>query len=118
MRKWIKPRLKNRCVKCYPHSRPMKLVERYTDFEEITPIMIHKFIEKIVVHGRETPMVQSSPQRIEIHLNFIGEYELPNAEREPTPEELAEQERIGKERVHLYKNTPQIEPMSTSGYFT
>jgi hypothetical protein len=30
---------------------------------------------------------------VEIHLNFIGEYELLNAECEPTPEELAEQER-------------------------
>ena len=35
---------------------------------------------------------------MEIHLNFIGEYELPNAEREPTQEEIAEQERIEKER--------------------
>ena len=60
--------------------------------------MIHEFIEKVVVHERETPMVQSSPQRVEIHLNFIGEYELPNAEREPTPEEIAEQERLEKER--------------------
>jgi hypothetical protein len=79
-------------------ERFMKLVERYTDFEEITSIMIHEFIEKVVVHERETPMVQSSPQRVEIHLNFIGEYELPNAEREPTPEEIAEQERLEKER--------------------
>jgi hypothetical protein len=31
----------------------MKLVERYTDFEEITPVMIHEFVEKIVVHERE-----------------------------------------------------------------
>ena len=29
---------------------------------------------------------------------FIGEFELPNAEREPTPEEIAEQERVAKER--------------------
>ena len=42
--------------------------------------------------------VKSSPQQIERHLNFIGEFELPNAEREPTPEEIAEQERIAKER--------------------
>ena len=54
----------------------MKLVERYTDFEEITPAMIREFIEKIVVHAKESHYVQSSPQRVEIHLNFIGEIEL------------------------------------------
>jgi hypothetical protein len=69
-------------------ERFMKLVERYTDFEEITPTMIREFIEKIVVHERETPMVQSSPQKVEIHLNFIGEVEFLNAEREPTAEEF------------------------------
>ena len=68
-------------------ERFMKLVERYTGFEEITPIMIHEFVEKIVVHSKENQYVQSSPQRIEIHLNFIGEFELPNTEQETTPEE-------------------------------
>ena len=72
----------------------MKLVERYTYFEEITPIMIRGFIEKIVVHAKENQYVQSSPQRVEIHLNFIGEVAFLNTEREPTPEELAAQERI------------------------
>ena len=43
-------------------ERFMKLVERYTDFEEITPIMIHEFVEKIVVHAKENQYVQSSPQ--------------------------------------------------------
>jgi hypothetical protein len=38
-------------------GRFMKLMERCTDFEEITPVIIHEFIEKIVVHEREMPMV-------------------------------------------------------------
>ena len=76
----------------------MKLVEHYTDFEEIMPVMIHKFVEKIVVHAKESQYVKSSPQQIEIHLNFIGEVEFLNAESELTPEEIAEQERIEKER--------------------
>ncbi|MDR0324622.1 MAG: DUF4368 domain-containing protein [Oscillospiraceae bacterium] len=46
-------------------ERFMKLVERYTDFEEITPVMIREFIEKIVVQERDMPMVQSSPQKAE-----------------------------------------------------
>ncbi|MCL2084843.1 MAG: DUF4368 domain-containing protein, partial [Oscillospiraceae bacterium] len=50
--------------------------------------------EKIVVHAKENQYVKSSSQQIEIHLNFIGEIEFLNAESEPTPEEIAEQERI------------------------
>jgi DNA invertase Pin-like site-specific DNA recombinase len=95
-------------------ERFMKLVERYTDFEEITPIMIHEFVEKIVVHSREKPMVQSSPQKVEIHLNFIGEFELPNVEREPTAEELAEQERLEKERE---RNRVRYIKRKADGYY-
>jgi len=58
--------------------------------------------------------VQSSPQRIEIHLNFIGEFELPNAEREATPEELAEQERIEKVRVY---DRQRYQKRKAAGYY-
>jgi len=85
-------------------ERFMKLVERYTDFEEITPIMVHEFIEKIVVHAKENLYVKTSPQKVEIHLNFIGEYELPDAGYQLTPEELAEQERKEKERERYRRN--------------
>ena len=92
----------------------MKLVERYTDFEEITPIMIREFIEKIVVHSKENQYVQSSPQRVEIHLNFIGEVAFLNTEYEPTPEELAEQERVEKERE---RNRLRYLQRKESGYY-
>jgi ssDNA-binding Zn-finger/Zn-ribbon topoisomerase 1 len=95
-------------------ERFMKLVERYTDFEEITPLMIREFVEKIVVHAKENQYVQSSPQRVEIHLNFIGEFEFLNAEREPTPEELAEQERVEKERE---RNRLRYLKRKESGYY-
>ena len=95
-------------------ERFMKLVERYTGFEEITPIMIHEFVEKIVVHSKENQYVQSSPQRIEIHLNFIGEFELPNAEREATPEELAEQKRIEKVREY---DRQRYQKRKAAGYY-
>jgi hypothetical protein len=95
-------------------ERFMKLVERYTDFEEITPIMIREFIEKIVVHSKESQYVQSSPQRVQIHLNFIGELELHNGERELTPEEMAEQERREKEREY---NRQRYLKRKASGYY-
>jgi hypothetical protein len=95
-------------------ERFMKLVERYVDFEEITPAMIHEFVEKIVVHAKDERYVKTSSQRVEIHLNFIGEFELPSAEREPTPEELAEQERVEKEREY---NRRRYLKRKANGYY-
>jgi len=85
-------------------ERFMKLVERYTVFEEITPVMIHEFVEKIVVHAKENQYVKSSPQKVEIHLNFIGEFALPDLEYFPSPEEIAERERKEKERERYRRN--------------
>lgn len=96
-------------------ERFMKLSERYTDFEEIPPVMIREFVEKIVLHAKDERYVKTSSQRVEIHLNFIGEFELPDAEREPTPEELAEQERAEKERE---RNRLRYLKRKASGYYS
>ena len=85
-------------------ERFLKLVERYTDFEEITPVMIHEFVEKIVIHAKEDKYVKSSSQKVEIHLNFIGEIAMPDIECVPTAEETAEQERKEKERERYRRN--------------
>ena len=78
----------------------IKLVERYTDFTEITVTMLNEFIEKIVVHERDVKGAIDSPQTVEIHLNFIGEYIPPTMERKnPTPISEAEQEEILKRRA-------------------
>lgn len=51
---------------------------------------------------------------MEIHLNFIGEFELPDAERESTQEELAEQERVEKERE---RNRQRYLKRKANGYY-
>ena len=100
--------LKAALEKCEDESeradRFLKLVERYTDFDEITPAMIHEFIEKIIIHAKEDRYVKSSPQKIEIHLNFVGELTLPDMEYTPTAEEIKEQERKEKERERYRRN--------------
>jgi len=58
--------------------------------------------------------VKTSSQRVEIHMNFIGEAEFLNAECEPTPEELAEKERIEKERE---RNRLRYLKRKKSGYY-
>ena len=54
----------------------MELTRRYTDFTELTPAMLHEFIEKVVVHEAD----KSSgirEQRIDIYLNYIGQFDVP-----------------------------------------
>jgi hypothetical protein len=85
-------------------ERFIKLVNRYTNFDELTPTMIHEFIEKIVVHERDNERVHTSPQKVEIHLNFIGEFEIPDTESQPTAEDIAIEERRAKDRERYRRN--------------
>jgi DNA invertase Pin-like site-specific DNA recombinase len=60
-----------------------ELVNRYTDFEEMTVQMLNEFVEKIIVHERDRRGAIDTSQKVEIHLNFIGEYEVPKDAIDP-----------------------------------
>lgn len=61
--------------------------------------MINEFVEKIVVHERDRKGSQTSKQKIEIYFNFIGNYELPQAElSDEEKQKLEEEERKNKEK--------------------
>jgi len=83
----------------------IKLVERYTDFTEITVTMLHECIEKIVVHERDRKGAIDSPQTVEIHFNFIGEFMPPSmvTEKEVAQLSEAEQEEILQRRAGYRK---------------
>ena len=54
----------------------MELTRRYTDFTELTPAMLHEFVEKVVVHEADkTNGVRE--QRVDIYLNYIGQFDVP-----------------------------------------
>ena len=77
----------------------IKLVERYTDFIELSQTMLHELIEKVVVHEHDRKGAVDSPQTVEIHLNYIGEFMPPMSKKKAlTPKEQAEQEAILKRR--------------------
>jgi hypothetical protein len=76
-----------------------ELVNRYTDFTELTPVIIHEFIEKIVVHER-VDRFSHTPQQVDVHFNFIGEFVSPHADPEPTEEELAAQKKAERNREY------------------
>ena len=83
-------------------DRFMELAQRYTDFSELTPVMINEFIEKIIVHAPDKSSGERV-QEVEIYLNFIGRFDAPMPEL--TEEEIAEQERQRKKRAANRKSS-------------
>ena len=77
---------------------------RYENFDELTTTMINEFVEKIIVHERDSKGSQTSKQKIEIYFNFIGNYEPPKEElSEEEMQKLREEEekeRARKDRLH------------------
>jgi hypothetical protein len=79
-------------------DRFIEIVSRYTDFAELTTPMINEFVDRIVVHEADKSSGERQ-QQVDIHLNFIGKFDVPAPE--PTPEELAreaEETRIRDQR--------------------
>ena len=77
----------------------ISLISRYENFDELTTTMINEFVEKIIVHERDRKGSQTSKQKIEIYFNFIGNYELPQAElSDEEKQKLEEEERKIEER--------------------
>ena len=74
----------------------MELAKKYTDFSELTTMMINEFIDKIIVHAPEK-IDGDRVQEVEIYLKFIGRFELPAPEL--TEEEIKWQEFLKKERA-------------------
>ena len=56
----------------------LKMIEKYTDIEELTVPMINEYIEKVVVHeatgGRKG---KDRKQQVDVYFNFIGNCQVP-----------------------------------------
>lgn len=74
----------------------LALAKKYTDFSELTTPMINEFIDKIIVHAPER-IDGGRVQEVEIHLRFIGRFELPAPEL--TAEEVKRQEQLRRHRI-------------------
>lgn len=53
----------------------LKIVKKYTEPTELTPMLLHEFVEKIVVHEADKSSGHRV-QRIDVHYNFIGEIDF------------------------------------------
>jgi len=57
----------------------IELVKRHTEFNEFSATLLNEFVEKIIVH--EAVKVDGiRTMQVDIYLNFIGKFELPDAE--------------------------------------
>ena len=73
----------------------IELANRYTDFSELTTPMLNEFVEKVIVHEATGGRGNSRRQRLDIYLNFIGNFEVPADI--VTPMELEAQKREAEE---------------------
>ncbi|PKK39560.1 Site-specific recombinase [Clostridiaceae bacterium JG1575] len=60
----------------------LKMIEKYTDIEELTVPMINEYIEKVIVHeaigGRKE---KDRKQQVDVYFNFIGNIQLNKNEK-------------------------------------
>lgn len=81
------------------------LAKKYTDFSELTTPMINEFIEKIIVHAPDRS-TGDRVQEVDIYLKYIDRFEAPVSEL--TAGEIAEQERLQKERARSREKYQRI----------
>ena len=86
------------------------LAKKYADFEELTPLMIHEFIDCIVVHESNGIRGFGRTQKIEIYFNFIGQFIPPVPEEELKAEaERQAAEQAEKNRIRAEKRKATVE---------
>jgi DNA invertase Pin-like site-specific DNA recombinase len=66
-------------------ERFIGIVRKYTDFSELTASMLNEYVERIRVFEAEK-INHRRKQRVEVHLNFIGQFNAPT-DSEPAEEE-------------------------------
>lgn len=74
----------------------LALTKKFTDFSVLTTPMIYEFVDKILVHAPDRSSGERT-QEVDICLKFIGKFDVPLSE--PTPEELAEMEKVRQRRA-------------------
>ena len=65
----------------------IEIVNRYTNFDELTTPMLNEYIEKIVVHEADKSTGKRI-QKVDIYLNFIGKFNAPIIEIPPITEQI------------------------------
>jgi DNA invertase Pin-like site-specific DNA recombinase len=79
------------------------LALRYTEFEELTPVLLNEFIDRVVIHEKDKSGGKTT-QEVDIYFNFIGGFVVPDDYDEYPPEiraaMTAESERLDKKNAY------------------
>lgn len=102
----LSPRAEERDPKADMESF-MALAKKYADFEELTPLMINEFIDKIIVHESNGVRGFGRKQKIEIYFNFIGQF-IPPIPEEEIREEAERQAAIQAEKYRIRAEKRQV----------
>lgn len=58
-------------------DRFLSIVRQYTDIPELTPHILHEFVEKIIIHNAEDPYSRTNRrQEVDIYYKGIGILEM------------------------------------------
>jgi hypothetical protein len=89
-------------------ERFIAIVQKYTDFSELSASMLNEYIEKVLVYETEK-INHRRKQRIEVYLNFIGKFNAPVA-GEPVEEEPfdPDEHRKAQYRDYYYRHRDEI----------
>ena len=97
----------------------LELTRRYKDFTELTPTMLHEFIDRIEIHERADKRAKVTTQKVDVYLNFIGTYYPPIEQTEATesdPEQERRMEKLMYQRK--YKKRREANGGKPLGHFT
>ena len=85
------------------------LMDKYQNFDTLTPTMINEFVDKILVHERDIKGCSTSPQTVEIYFNFVGQFIPPNFKtQEEEEKELTEEEKAAIEKRNLLRQRLRV----------
>ena len=87
-------------------KRFMALINKYQDFEKLTPAMANELIDKIVVYERDRKGSTQTTQRVDIYFSFIGAFKPPEEPIDPETAAALEEERrkIEERKDRLHQN--------------
>jgi DNA invertase Pin-like site-specific DNA recombinase len=79
-------------------DRFIEIVQRYTEFTELTPCILNEFVDKVIVYEgvwSEGNRCGSRRQQVDVYLKYIGNFDAPDMR---TPEQI-EADRIAEEKL-------------------
>ena len=100
----------------------IELAKKYTYFSELTPAMVNEFVSKIIVH-RPFELNGTRAVQVEVYLNYIGKFDVPEEPMILSEEELATQkireEKLEKHRIasrkYMAKYRKRLKEMKKAG---